>query len=113
MLFGIITMYKYAQIEEKWTLRVIARIKQMEHVEDVVVGQPLLIWSIYTYNSALAITPALWICLVLEEWGYEVKRASLFLVNGYCSIFPRHRFSMRSLKLIGRNTILKLNRWRS
>ena len=102
-------MYKYVQIEEKWTLGITRRIKDMYTMEDIVLGQPLLIWSAYTYNSALAKTPALWVCLVIEEMREEVKSVCNFLVNGYCSLSPRHRFTVRTLKSMGRSIIIKLS----
>ena len=110
MCCGIVTMYKYQQIEEKWTLRLTKRIKHMETVEDIVLGQPLLIWSSYTYNSALGQTPALWVCLVIEELRCEIKHVYVFFVNGYCTLFPRHKFNFRAFKSMGRSIFLKLSK---
>ena len=107
---GFVTMYKYQQIEEKWTLRLTKRIKHMETVEDIILGQPLLIWSSYTYNSALGQTPALWVCLVIEELRCEIKHVYGFFVNGYCKLFPRHKFSFRTFKSMGRSIFLKLSK---
>ena len=108
MCIGFATLYKYAQIEEKWTLRIAKRIKQMESVEDVVVGQPLLIWSAYTYNASLGNTPTLWICLLIEEFRYEIRHVCRFGANGYSALFPNHKFSIRKLKSTGRSIFEKL-----
>ena len=110
MCIGFATLYKYAQIEEKWTLRIAKRIKEMGSVEDIIVGQPLLIWSAYTYNASLGNTPALWICLLIEEFRCEVRHVCLFGVNGYSTLFPNHKFSLRKLKSTGRNILEKFTK---
>jgi hypothetical protein len=88
----------------------------MDTVEDIVLGQPLLIWSAYTYNSALGQTPALWVCLVIEELRCEIKQVYGFFENGYCTLFPRHKSGLKSLfrifKSMGRSIFLKLSKLR-
>ena len=115
--FGIITMYKYEKIEDKWTLRLVDRIRHMNRLDDIILGQPLLIWSAYTYNSALGTSPPLWVCLVIEEFRNEIKRVIMVIMNGYCTLFPRHKPNNRALKnrvLLLKNYIShKLSKYRS
>ena len=115
--FGIITMYKYEKIEDRWTLRLVDRIRQMNRLDDIILGQPLLIWSAYTYNSALGTSPPLWVCLVIEEFRNEIKRVIMVIMNGYCTLFPRHKPNNRALKnrvLLLRSYISsKLSKYRS
>ena len=113
MCIGFATMYKYAQIEEKWTLRVAKKMKQMDNIEDVVIGQPLLVWSAYTYNTALGTSSALWICLVFEEFRCEMKHVILFLGNGYSKFFPNHRLSLKTLRSTGKSMFQKICKLRS
>ena len=109
-------MYKYEKIEDKWTLRLVDRIRQMNRLDDIILGQPLLIWSAYTYNSALGTSPPLWVCLVIEEFRNEIKRVIMVIINGYCTLFPRHKPNSRALRnrvLLLRNYISsKLSKYR-
>ena len=110
-------MYKYEKIEDRWTLRLVDRIRQMNRLDDIILGQPLLIWSAYTYNSALGTSPPLWVCLVIEEFRNEIKRVIMVIINGYCTLFPRHKPNNRALKnrvLLLRSYISsKLSKYRS
>ena len=85
----------------------------METIEDIVVGQPFLIWSAYTYSTALGTSSSLWICLVFEEFRCEMKHVVLIIENGYGKLFPNNKLNLRVLKLKGRNMIQKLCKIRS
>ena len=86
----------------------------MESIEDIAVGQPFLIWSAYTYSTALGTSSSLWICLIFEEFRCEMKHIVLIIENGYGQLFSNnHKLNLRVLKLKCKNMLQKLCKIRS
>ena len=91
------------QIEENWNIWLVKRIKEASKVEDIILGQPLLVWSAYTYSSALKEAPSIWICLVIEEFRFELIYLCTFLAKTYSTISPRRYFTWRKLRAFARS----------
>ena len=85
----------------------------MDHFTDIVVGQPFLIWSAYTYNTALGSSLSLWICLVFEEFRCEMKHVTLIIENGYIKLFPNQKLSLKALKSKAKSMFQNLRKFRS